>query len=158
MSFQERSKNKGQRAHIMGRIYFIDVKSASLEENPYNLAYGTEYFVCYIEPLRRANKRISGAAGTITGTGTSSGAGSNNTSTESTGAAVAGGGNGTATPNQGSPEVDTTIVNNVNNPSVVNAAGVEGNLTKHLSGEKVSSPISCHLLCALYDRTQVSTT
>eukprot|EP01032_Pedospumella_encystans_P013316 gene13316-15338_t len=37
-SFQARSKNKEQRPHIMGRIILIDTKTASLDENPYNLA------------------------------------------------------------------------------------------------------------------------
>ena len=52
LSFQQRSKNREQRPHIIGRIFLIDRKESTLEENPYNLALGTEYFVCYVEPLR----------------------------------------------------------------------------------------------------------
>ena len=140
VSFQERSKNKGQRAHIMGRIYFIDVKTASLEENPYNLAYGTEYFVCYIEPLKRGNKRLSGALSGGALSSAVAGAGVSNASTAAT-ATAAGAGNGTATPTNGSPEgeagtgVGVGTVNTVNTLSLVHPA--EGDLTAHMSGEKV---------------------
>ena len=52
MSFQARSKNKEQRAHIMGRIFLIDAKCATLEENPYNLPLGTDYYVLFVEPVK----------------------------------------------------------------------------------------------------------
>jgi hypothetical protein len=82
-SFQARSKNREQRAHIIGRIFLIDAKTSTLEENPYNLALGTEYFVCFVEPLKlmgakksaassaaaSASSSASAAAGASAGTG-----------------------------------------------------------------------------------------
>ena len=65
LSFQQRSKNREQRPHIIGRIFLIDRKESTLEENPYNLALGTEYFVCYVEPLRTGagTKKSAAVAG-----------------------------------------------------------------------------------------------
>jgi hypothetical protein len=51
--FLSKNKNKEQRASIIGRIYLIETKVADVDgsASDYNIPVGTEYHVCFAEPL-----------------------------------------------------------------------------------------------------------
>jgi lipocalin len=40
-----------QRVFILGRLIYIDTQIASANSNPYSLQHGTQYHICYVEPV-----------------------------------------------------------------------------------------------------------
>ncbi len=40
-----------QRMFILGRLIYVDTQTASAESNPYGLQAGTQFHVCYVEPV-----------------------------------------------------------------------------------------------------------
>jgi hypothetical protein len=86
-------KNKEQRTRIVGKIFLIDSKKATLDENPYNLAIDTEYFVCYAElykvPAKRAAKGVVSIAGAKSGSSEKGNAGTSSSTADNDGAAAA---------------------------------------------------------------------
>lgn len=49
--FLAKSKNKDQRVSIIGKIFMIEKLIADSPTNAYNIPVGTEYYICYAEPV-----------------------------------------------------------------------------------------------------------
>ena len=52
-----KSKSKEERVSILGKIIFMESKIAESDENEYNIPKGTEYQVCYAEPLVKSSRK-----------------------------------------------------------------------------------------------------
>jgi hypothetical protein len=44
-------KRDQQRMFILGRLIYVDTQTASVENNPYSLQAGTQFHICYVEPV-----------------------------------------------------------------------------------------------------------
>jgi len=118
-AFEARAKNKEPRAHIVGRIVLIDSHVTSINENPFNLPMGTEYFLCFVEPLSRRTVKKKPVPS------------STSTSTSTTYMAVADGCTPGGKGGSGTKEPQTPSSSHLEDPSVVVSPGGVGK-----SGEK----------------------
>lgn len=54
---KDKKQNKPARTRIVGKIVFIEHLEATDEYNPYKLAVGTSFHICYVEPVLITKKR-----------------------------------------------------------------------------------------------------
>lgn len=71
-----KSRNREQRASIIGRIILIDIDTTPTTPveggNAYNIPPGTEYYICHAEPLYKQSLTSAssmGKSGTVSGSG-----------------------------------------------------------------------------------------